>query len=61
MFEAAFRPSSERRMPLRPYMLAFVAGAMFNIVADELTFQYNKSRQQKTTAEILDLVGGLQR
>ena len=42
-------------------MLAFAAGAMFNIVADELTFQYNKSRQQKTTAEILDHVGGLQR
>ena len=28
---------------------------------DELTLQYNKSRQQKITAEILDLVGGLQR
>lgn len=27
----------------------------------ELTLQYNKSRQQKITAEILDLVGGLQR
>jgi len=28
---------------------------------DELTLQYNKNRQQKITAEILDLVGGLQR
>lgn len=28
---------------------------------DELTLQYNKSRQQKITAEILDIVGGLQR
>lgn len=28
---------------------------------DELTLAYNKSRQQKITAEILDLVGGLQR
>lgn len=27
----------------------------------ELTLEYNKSRQQKITAEILDLVGGLQR
>ncbi|MBO4444836.1 MAG: ATP synthase F1 subunit gamma [Bacteroidaceae bacterium] len=28
---------------------------------DELTLEYNKTRQQKITAEILDLVGGLQR
>lgn len=28
---------------------------------DELTLEYNKSRQQKITSEILDLVGGLQR
>ena len=26
----------------------------------ELTLQYNKSRQQKITAEILDLAGGAQ-
>ena len=26
----------------------------------ELTLQYNKSRQQKITAEILDLAGGSQ-
>lgn len=28
---------------------------------DELTLEYNKTRQQKITSEILDLVGGLQR
>ncbi|MBR6458347.1 MAG: F0F1 ATP synthase subunit gamma, partial [Bacteroidales bacterium] len=25
---------------------------------DELTLEYNKARQQKITAEILDIVGG---
>ena len=27
---------------------------------DSLTLEYNKSRQQKITAELLDLVGGMQ-
>jgi len=29
-----------------------------NVILDDLTLQYNKSRQQKITSEILDLVGG---
>ena len=29
-----------------------------NNLLQELTLEYNKSRQQKITAEILDLVGG---